>query len=140
MQTQMPTLTTRDTVQKRSEWYYGRIRKRMRRGARGNIASEQIMALRKSTSFRDTAEKHFQYKVGIEVICAGLGKRLNQMYGWCRDNIPPDEWAGHGYMETLNSHQVPRNFARFYFNCPVKAATFYRHLGRHACSGIAFAA
>ncbi len=44
----------------------------------------------------------------------GLGKRLDDMIGWCHDNLATDAWAQFSHVEH-EPGQVPRDFVRFRF-------------------------
>ena len=86
--------------------------------------SMQIMARRRLDSFRYAAEQRFQHKVDMEVPVGGFGQRLNEMHDWCRENAAPDDWAEHSYREKLTPGQVPRDYARFYFEHSAMADLF----------------
>ena len=64
---------------------------------------------------RRQVERRLTYTVDIPVPAeGGLGKRLDDMIVWCRDNLAADDWAQFGHSEH-EPGQVPRDFVRFRF-------------------------
>ncbi len=64
---------------------------------------------------RRQVERRLTHTVDIPVPAAGgLGKRLDDMIGWCADNLAADDWAQFSHVEH-QPRQVPRDFVRFRF-------------------------
>ena len=68
----------------------------------------------KSTSGKKEAEKRFQHRVDIPVPDDGLGRRLDAMLAWCRENMEAGDWTQHGHTER-QPPELPTHVARFYF-------------------------
>jgi hypothetical protein len=78
--------------------------------------------VRRWTADKELDASTFRYTVDVPVPRGGLGRRLEQMVGWC--NQRAGLWA-------LHSHSVDsRNFARFYFLSQPVAETFARQWAR----------
>jgi|GEM_PF-7090504 len=71
---------------------------------------------RRSISRKKLYEQNFPYKVDIPVPPEGLGRRINEMVAWCKENVA--QWESHGRSEGL------QDFARFYF-MDAKTAEFF---------------
>ena len=74
-------------------------------------------------SFQKAAEAKFPIRIDVPVPPDGFGRRLPEMYAWCRENVAAGQWAEH-------SHQVrrkgarPLDFARWYFANEADAEAF----------------
>ncbi len=77
----------------------------------------------KSISGKEWAERRFPHRVDIPVPDDGLGRRLDTMLAWCRENMEAGEWAQHGHTE-YQPPELPTHVARFYFMEAKVADTF----------------
>jgi len=72
---------------------------------------------RRSISRKKLYERVFPHKVDIPVPSEGLGRRINEMVSWCKEN------AGKG--REMHGHSVGlQDYARFYFMDERGAETF----------------
>ena len=83
---------------------------------------------------RRQVERRLTYTVDIPVQAeGGLGKRLDDMIAWCRDNLATDAWAQFGHAEH-EPGQAPRDFVRFLFLDEGAAERFQERWGGSAGS------
>jgi hypothetical protein len=72
--------------------------------------------VRRWTADKELDERTFRYTVDVVVPAGGLGRRLEEMVGWCNERA--GLWA-------LHSHCIERgDFARFYFLDQRQATAF----------------
>ena len=51
---------------------------------------------RRSTPQRTMDDGAFPLRILIHVPGSGLGRLMDEMHTWCRDNLPPGDFANHG--------------------------------------------
>jgi hypothetical protein len=82
----------------------------------------------KSILSKKADDRRFPHRVDITVPPDGLGRRLDAMLVWCRENLEAGDWAKHGHSEHVPP-SLPSHIARFYFAEAGTAEAFRRRWG-----------
>jgi hypothetical protein len=73
---------------------------------------------------RRDAERKYPHRVDIPVPPTGLGKQLNDMLEWCGERFTDWTHAGITDKTQRDEHDIPMDFARFYFMDEIAAQKF----------------
>lgn len=78
------------------------------------------MGRSRNVTTKQAAERRFVHRVDVPVPEDGLGRHLDEMLDW----LHRFDWDHHGHSDSGDGPEVPRDFARFYFEDFTQARDF----------------